>query len=476
MRLSEERGAISRRTVIVFLSTFALTVFGFIGSTLVLRMKAGRILADSAAISGNAVPSIQRLSTTRTTLRHLEVTVDDYIGHSIRASGLEQEPISIAEDRRSLKENWSAYTTLPTFQEERALWPAISSRLAELDTALSALLDDLRAGQSANLDERWDRDTKGLFDQLDARIYAASVLNAAGSASAAADISAVETDLRGISVALIVLCALFALLAALVAVRLFRNYARITENQIANLELFAGRVAHDLRSPLSSVSLAVQFAKEKSTDSKTKSVLGRAHRTLQRTGELVDGLLLLAQLVRSRGTEGSSDLKVVLEDLVEELQPLAHENQIELRLGHVPQGDVACSAGVLANMVGNLIGNSIKYMGDSAVRCVTVAAGNSMDDIRIEVQDTGPGIPAEVHGQVFDVYARAAPHGISGMGLGLATVKRLADVLGGSVGLESHAGSGSVFWISLPKAPGGRKMGHRRSAEIRTIQHSAGRS
>lgn len=476
MALSEERGAISRRTVVVFLSTFALTVVGFIGATLVLRMKAGRILADSAAISGNAVPSIQRLSTTRTTLRHLEVTMDDYVGHSIRVSGLEQEPISIAEDRRSLGENWSAYTTLPTFPEERALWPAISSRLAELDAALSALLEDLRAGQTANVEVRWDRDIKGLFDELDSRIYATSVLNAAGSASAAADINAVETDLRGISVALIVLCALFALLAALVAVRLFRNYARITEDQIANLELFAGRVAHDLRSPLSSVSLAVQFAKEKASDPKTKSVLGRAHRTLLRIGELVDGLLLLAQVVRSRGTEGISDVKVVLEDLVEELQPLARENQIELRLGHAPPGNVACSAGILANMVGNLIGNSIKHMGDSAVRCVTVAADTSRDQIRIEVQDTGPGIPAEVHRKVFDVYARAAPHEISGMGLGLATVKRLAEVLGGSVGLDSHAGSGSVFWINLPKAPAGGKTGHRRSAEIRTIQPSAGRS
>lgn len=441
--------------VVVFLSTFALTAVGFIGATLVLRMQAGRILADSAAITGNAVPSIQRLSSARTTLRHLEVTVDDYIGHSIRVSGIEQEPSSIAEDQRFLRENWAAYTALPTFPQEHALWPAISSRFAELDGAVSALLEDLRAGQTANLEVRWDRDMKGLFDQLDARIYAASVLNAAGSAGAAADISAVETGLRRISAVLVVLGALFALLAALVAVRLFRHYTEVTEDQITNLELFAGRVAHDLRSPLSSVSLAVQFAGEKAADSRTKGVLGRAHRTLQRTGELVDGLLLLAQLVRSPDTEGSSEVKAVLEDVVAELQPVAREGQVELRLGHVPQGQVACSAGVLANMVGNLLGNSIKYMGDSAVRCVTVAADASRDQIRIEVHDTGPGIPTEVHGTVFDVYARAAPHGISGLGLGLATVRRLAEVLGGSVGFESHAGSGSVFWIDLPKARAG---------------------
>jgi signal transduction histidine kinase len=314
------------------------------------------------------------------------------------------------------------------------------------------LLGDLRAGQTANIEVRWDRDTKGLFEQLDARIYTASVLNAAGSSGAAADISAVETGLRSTSVALVALCALFAVLAALVAVRLFRHYTRVTEDQITNLELFAGRVAHDLRGPLSSVSLAVQFASETAADARTKGVLGRAHRTLQRTGELVDGLLLLAQLVRSPDTEGSSDVKVVLGDVVEELQPLAREGHVELRAAHVPECQVACSAGVLSNMVGNLVGNAIKYMGDSVVRCVTVAADASRVDVRIEVQDTGPGIPAEVRGTVFDVYARAAPQGISGLGLGLATVRRLAEVLGGSVGLESHPGSGSVFWIDLPKA------------------------
>lgn len=229
--------------VVVFLATFTLTAIGFIAATLVLRMKTGRILADSAAITGNAVPSIQRLSSIRTTLRHLEVTIDDYIGHSAHAARPAQEPGSIADDRRLLREDWTEYTALPTFPEERALWPAISSRFAELDAALTATLHDLGTAQLTNLEVRWDRDTKLLFDQLDARLYAASVLNASGSAAAAADVSRVEIDLRSISVALIVLSVLFALLAALVAVRLLRNYTRATERQIADLELFAGRVA-----------------------------------------------------------------------------------------------------------------------------------------------------------------------------------------------------------------------------------------
>lgn len=200
------------------------------------------------------------------------------------------------------------------------------------------------------------------------------------------------------------------------------------------------------------MTFAIQFARENPTDPKTKNTLGRAYRTLRRTGELVDGLMLLAQLVRSPDAAAHSDVGVVLEDVVEELQPLARENQVELKLGPLVSSEVACGSGVLANMVSNLVGNSIKYMGDSAVRSVTVSADASADDVRVEVRDTGPGIPEEARGTIFDLYARAAPRGISGLGLGLATVHRLADVLGGRVGFESRAGAGTSFWIALPKA------------------------
>jgi signal transduction histidine kinase len=294
MALSEERGSISRRMVVVFLSTFALTTLGFMGATLVLRIKAERILADSAAISGNAVPSMQRLSSARTTLRHLEVTLDDYVDHSVLTSGPQQESPTIAEDRQFLREQWDAYMALPTFPQERSLWPSISSELRELDGTVNRLLEDLRAGTTEDVEAGWDGDTKRLFDQLDARFYDALLLNAAGSAEAAGDIGGVEHDLRTISTTLNVLCALFALFAAYIAVRVFRQYAQVTEDQIGNLELFAGRVAHDLRAPLSSVSLAIQYAREHATEPRMKNVLSRAHRTLQRTGELVDGLMLLA--------------------------------------------------------------------------------------------------------------------------------------------------------------------------------------
>jgi signal transduction histidine kinase len=71
---------------------------------------------------------------------------------------------------------------------------------------------------------------------------------------------------------------------------------------------------------------------------------------------------------------------------------------------------------------------------------------------RLEVQDSGPGIPDEMRMKIFDPYVRAAQSGIPGLGLGLATVRRLAEAHGGAVGVDSRPGQGSLFWIELPLA------------------------
>jgi signal transduction histidine kinase len=73
--------------------------------------------------------------------------------------------------------------------------------------------------------------------------------------------------------------------------------------------------------------------------------------------------------------------------------------------------------------------------------------------VRIEVSDTGPGVPAELQARLFNPYVRAGSASIPGLGLGLATVRRLADAYGGEVGLDDNPGGGSRFWIELPRAP-----------------------
>jgi signal transduction histidine kinase len=106
-------------------------------------------------------------------------------------------------------------------------------------------------------------------------------------------------------------------------------------------------------------------------------------------------------------------------------------------------------------VVSNLAHNALKYIGDAETRRITLRSRScfreNRDLVRVEVEDSGPGIPEELAGQLFRPFVRGT-HGAEGLGLGLATVKRLCESHGGRVGIRSAVGRGSTFWVELPRA------------------------
>jgi signal transduction histidine kinase len=91
----------------------------------------------------------------------------------------------------------------------------------------------------------------------------------------------------------------------------------------------------------------------------------------------------------------------------------------------------------------------VKYLDDVPVRRVTVRAADDGAFVRFEVEDTGAGIPADAHDEIFEPYVRRHD-GVPGLGLGLATVKRFAEACGGRVGVRSEMGRGALFWVTIP--------------------------
>jgi signal transduction histidine kinase len=232
-----------------------------------------------------------------------------------------------------------------------------------------------------------------------------------------------------------------------------RRFVRVMDTRVSEMELFASRVAHDIRSPLAAVGLVLEMERRHHPiEPKTDASLDRGIRSLQRVGQVVDALLVFARAGGAPPEGASANVSAVVRDTVDELQFAAKQKGIELSV-EAPTSDssAACFPGVLVSLVSNLVGNAIKYMGDSPLQRVTVRSSESRHMVRVEVEDTGPGVPSELRERIFDPYVRAAASTIPGIGLGLATVRRFAESHGGRVGLDSNdAPGGSVFWFEIP--------------------------
>ena len=219
---------------------------------------------------------------------------------------------------------------------------------------------------------------------------------------------------------------------------------------------FLAMLAHELRNPIAPISAAAELLQRMKPDEalvrRTSQIIARqvGHMTA-----LIDDLLDVSRVTRGlvELERAPVDLRDVLQDAVEQATPLVRARHHALSL-ELPQ-EAALVMGDkkrLVQVVANLLNNAAKYTpegGTLAVRAVT-AGGRAC----IEVLDNGIGMAPELTVRVFDLFAqaeRSADRALGGLGLGLALVKSLVELHGGSVGCESAGeGQGSRFFACLP--------------------------
>lgn len=216
---------------------------------------------------------------------------------------------------------------------------------------------------------------------------------------------------------------------------------------------FLSRVSHELRTPLNAILgfgqlLEMQDLSAEDAESVRQVLRGGRH-LLGLVNEVLDIARIESQeLVLESGPVLVAD---VVGELLDLLAPLADERQVALDEGS--RG--ACEAWVVADrerlkqVLLNLLSNGIKYNQPGGRVSVRTVAGGGV--ARIEVVDTGWGIPAEDQGRLFQPFDRlgAALTDIEGTGIGLTLSKGLVEAMGGTIGFESAAGAGSTFWVEL---------------------------
>jgi signal transduction histidine kinase len=240
---------------------------------------------------------------------------------------------------------------------------------------------------------------------------------------------------------------------ALLVARVVRGYTELSERRAEELELFAGRVAHDVLGPLGAASLALDVAAaDAEPGSRTARLVGSGRAGLRRARTIADALLEFARAGAQPTPGERAEVGEVVRAVVDEVEPEAKLRGVAVAVELHPGLVVACGAGMLTSIISNLLRNSVKYVGDGAGRRVTVRARAAGMFVRLEVEDDGPGLPPALGANVFQPYVRGASSGKPGIGLGLATVKKVTEAHGGRVEVRSAPGQGCRFEVDLPIA------------------------
>ncbi|MEL7589191.1 MAG: hybrid sensor histidine kinase/response regulator [Prolixibacteraceae bacterium] len=230
-----------------------------------------------------------------------------------------------------------------------------------------------------------------------------------------------------------------------------------SESLLRSKEQFMLSITHDLKSPLSSIIGFAGLIQENTSDPKQLKYLHHIRKASDHILRLINDLLDLARLDSGKLKIESIpfNLKSLVTDTVENLRPQALEKGIMLTYEYN-----AASAGYksdplrITQILVNLISNAIKFTdeGSVTVRVSTEKYTSKIDQVSIEVIDTGIGIPREKIHHIFEEFGRVTSplKQYEGTGLGLTITRKMAELLHGSVHVKSTPGKGSHFNVLLP--------------------------
>jgi PAS domain S-box-containing protein len=217
------------------------------------------------------------------------------------------------------------------------------------------------------------------------------------------------------------------------------------------LESFSYSVSHDLRAPLRSIDGFSEALLEDygiNLDEKGKGYLQRVRASSLRMTELIDALLVLSRVTRSEMRHESVDLSEIAQEMATELQETQPERQVDFIImpGLVANGDKTLIRSVLEN----LLGNAWKFTGKKPNARIEFGVTEHAGKRTYFVSDNGAGFDKAYTDKLFGTFQRLhTTDEFSGIGIGLATVKRIIHRHGGQVWAEGEIGKGATFYFTL---------------------------
>lgn len=219
----------------------------------------------------------------------------------------------------------------------------------------------------------------------------------------------------------------------------------------AELSSFAATVAHDLRTPLASMSTLAELLLERqvdSLDSGSRENLSVLHTELVRMNGVVGKILAFSSHSRGGVDKRWTDLSGIARELIEELRSREPQRKIDVRIaeGISGLGDPL----LLRIVLENLFSNAWKYSSGSGEALIEFGAVSTEEDLVYFVRDNGRGFEQHEESQLFIEFHRSGQdEAVGGFGIGLATVRRILQRHGGKIWAKSRAGHGATFFFTL---------------------------
>ena len=435
---------------------FAIVAIVWLVAEVGASLQTRKIEANVRDIVDNAVASILLVQRMSTDVQRRRMLIDQHIMEK-RTAEMARLETEIARTQADYTAAMREYAPIAIYPGEAEARDRLATDVAAVDAPIVEVLALSRNNSDVEAQARMVA-LEPKFDAIEGDIDALLRINRAAAVRAEGQVHAQQNDATIFHFAMTLAAVLATLALGVVATRIVNDRERrlqedavLLEQKNQELDAFAGRVAHDLRGPLGTMSLAAStLAKQAPAAEPTVAVLRRG---IARMNGLIEDLLKLSR-VGTVARDAVADAGAVAALVEDDLQRRVKEVDGALHVD-VEKALVHCDEGFLREVIWNLGENAVKYRRVDVRATIDVTGRVRAQFYELTVADNGAGMSPEDARRAFDPFFRGKSAGrAEGTGLGLSIVKRVVEASGGSVSVRSREGEGTTFVVELPLAGG----------------------